>query len=97
MSDSPPKAICVWHVNPDNIVYVGPYTEEEARAALSALEGFEHYDAEPDIEQEESWQKEHVGGSEGVSLSIEECSLHPSASWTFDYQPSQLLSAINVV
>lgn len=79
-------AIVVWHVNPDNIAYVGPYSLDEARNALTALQ-FRHNDADPANEQEESWEADNVAGSEGVSLLIEERA-------EFDYRPDQLHAAI---
>ncbi len=83
--------ICVWHVNPDNIVYVGPYTLETARTAIESF-GFTHYPAQPG--EEESWQADGgIGGSEGVVLSIEDRG-DVAIEKRFAFSPDQLVKTV---
>jgi len=56
----------VWHVNPDNIEYVGPYASaDEAKAAADALPEFTY------VEEEAEWHADGIGGSEGCVMSVQ--------------------------
>lgn len=81
-------AICVWHVDPDNIAYVGPFSAEEAREAMKNT-GFTHEEAQE--EQEEAWVAQNIGGSKGVRLTIVDWSRVSKSS---PIQPDDLVATI---
>lgn len=96
-------AIRVFHVDPDDIAYVGPYDLEQALSALSRQEqyGFVHYIALGFCSDQDSWHRPAVGNRPGVVLSVVYRDVRPGdprgpGYRAYDHPPSELDAVINM-